>query len=206
MTNLDRYTIMGYIVLIVGLVLMSTIIALGIFELTEQTVLGLPNPYFSETLALPILISGMLFSAIGLGLTWASGSALLSNRKKNKYAKCFSCTRTLSPNIQQVKLAKNTTEGNEEQIQLCRDCILKELERQDGLCPQCKQPIKWNGNLKEFLGEWYHPRCFFELQQGNLTRELKEVTRQVIVKYRCPYCKYVYEETLDKCPQCGGKH
>lgn len=83
---------------------------------------------------------------------------------------------------------------------------LKELVRQDGLCPQCKQPLKWNGNLKEFLGEWYHPRCFFELQQDNLTKELKEITKQVIVKYRCPYCKYVYEEALDRCPQCGANH
>ena len=34
----------------------------------------------------------------------------------------------------------------------------------------------------------------------------KEIIREkvVIVKTRCPYCKKLYEETLDKCPHCGG--
>jgi len=33
----------------------------------------------------------------------------------------------------------------------------------------------------------------------------KTVEKEVIVKIRCPYCKNLYEETLDKCPHCGGK-
>jgi len=35
----------------------------------------------------------------------------------------------------------------------------------------------------------------------------KEIIResQVIVKVRCPYCANLYDETLDKCPYCGGK-
>ncbi len=32
----------------------------------------------------------------------------------------------------------------------------------------------------------------------------KEIIRE-IVKIRCPYCGYVYDEKLDKCPNCGGK-
>jgi hypothetical protein len=27
---------------------------------------------------------------------------------------------------------------------------------------------------------------------------------QVIVKVRCPYCANVYNEILDRCPNCGG--
>ncbi len=28
--------------------------------------------------------------------------------------------------------------------------------------------------------------------------------KEVIVKIRCHYCKHLYNETLDKCPHCGG--
>ena len=36
----------------------------------------------------------------------------------------------------------------------------------------------------------------------------KEIIREkeVIVKIRCRYCKNLYEETLDKCPHCGGSN
>ncbi len=30
------------------------------------------------------------------------------------------------------------------------------------------------------------------------------VQEKVIVKVRCPYCGELYDETLDKCPNCGG--
>lgn len=123
MTSLDRYSLSGYSLVSVGVVLLSLIISLAIMEVTEQTVFGLPNPYFTEVLALPITVSGILFSAAGVGLIWASSSPLLSKKKKIKYAKCFDCNRALSPNVQQVKLAKNSSEGYEQQIQLCRDCI-----------------------------------------------------------------------------------
>jgi len=29
--------------------------------------------------------------------------------------------------------------------------------------------------------------------------------KEVIVKIRCPYCKNLYNETLDKCPYCGAR-
>jgi tRNA(Ile2) C34 agmatinyltransferase TiaS len=32
----------------------------------------------------------------------------------------------------------------------------------------------------------------------------KEIIRE-IVKIRCPYCGELYDEKLDKCPNCGGK-
>lgn len=31
----------------------------------------------------------------------------------------------------------------------------------------------------------------------------REITREV-VKIRCPYCGNLYDETEDKCPNCGG--
>lgn len=35
----------------------------------------------------------------------------------------------------------------------------------------------------------------------------KEIIREkeVIAKVKCPYCQGLYNETLDKCPRCGGK-
>jgi len=39
--------------------------------------------------------------------------------------------------------------------------------------------------------------------QERLTKEvIKE--KEVIVKIKCPYCENTYEQTLDKCPHCGG--
>jgi DNA-directed RNA polymerase subunit RPC12/RpoP len=36
---------------------------------------------------------------------------------------------------------------------------------------------------------------------------IKEIIKesQVVVKIRCPYCANLYDESLDKCPHCGGK-
>jgi rubrerythrin len=33
----------------------------------------------------------------------------------------------------------------------------------------------------------------------------KEIIRE-IVKIRCPYCNNLYDEKLDKCPNCGARH
>jgi hypothetical protein len=35
----------------------------------------------------------------------------------------------------------------------------------------------------------------------------KEIVREkeVIVKVRCSYCNNLYDETLDRCPHCGGR-
>jgi rRNA maturation endonuclease Nob1 len=30
--------------------------------------------------------------------------------------------------------------------------------------------------------------------------------KEVIVKIRCAYCKQVYDESLDRCPNCGAGH
>ena len=41
---------------------------------------------------------------------------------------------------------------------------------------------------------------------SQIVRE-KEIIREkeVIVKIRCPYCKNLFNETLDKCPHCGAR-
>lgn len=40
---------------------------------------------------------------------------------------------------------------------------------------------------------------------GNQPVIEKEIIRE-IVKIRCPYCNSVYDEKLDKCPNCGARH
>jgi ssDNA-binding Zn-finger/Zn-ribbon topoisomerase 1 len=158
-------------------------------------------------------LTGLVFISLGwfLILTTAIIIALFGSKNSSRkqqiieptYEKCFDCGQKLHPNIEQVELTKSISDGNQKQIKLCKDCIVKELDKQDGVCPQCNKPLKWNGNLREFFGEWYHPKCAFEVQQGKHTKEVS--TQEVVVKVRCQYCKYPYDESLDKCPQCGGK-
>jgi len=49
---------------------------------------------------------------------------------------------------------------------------------------------------KEVLGQ--------EESENQLVVKEREIIRE-IVKIRCSYCGNLYEETLDKCPHCGGK-
>ncbi len=44
------------------------------------------------------------------------------------------------------------------------------------------------------------------LDRAGQERPTKEIIKEkeVIVKIRCPYWKNTYEQTLDKCPHCGG--
>jgi hypothetical protein len=39
-----------------------------------------------------------------------------------------------------------------------------------------------------------------------VAESVKEIIKEktVIVKVRCPYCRNLYDEALDKCPYCGG--
>ncbi len=41
-----------------------------------------------------------------------------------------------------------------------------------------------------------------DLEEGSVKEVIKE--KEVIVKIRCSHCANLYDETLDKCPHCGG--
>ena len=45
------------------------------------------------------------------------------------------------------------------------------------------------------------------ITQSSAPIKEKEIIREkeVIIKIRCPYCKNLYPETLDKCPHCGAR-
>ncbi len=77
-----------------------------------------------------------------------------------------------------------------------------------------------NGEGKVYLGKRYEKgqwqKLAEKLMKANITtptaREVNQIVREkeiirekeVIVKIRCPYCKNLYNEILDKCPNCGG--
>ncbi|HEY9753576.1 MAG TPA: hypothetical protein V6C97_00290 [Oculatellaceae cyanobacterium] len=46
------------------------------------------------------------------------------------------------------------------------------------------------------------------IAEAEKKRKEKEIIRekQVIVKVRCEYCRQAFDETLDKCPNCGASH
>jgi hypothetical protein len=201
---LNNYKALGLLALIVGIsfIILSELIHYSFSIFASKNIIPLfPN---SDTIDLIIGVVFALLSLVGFGLSRIkSGKPLKTPITINE--KCYSCDKELSPNVEQVEVTKNISDNEQEKVNICRDCIIKELNKQDGVCPECKKPLKWNGNLREFFGEWYHPRCVYDLQKDRNTKEVKE-TREVVVKFRCPYCKYVYDDSLDKCPQCGGKH
>ena len=192
---------LGFLAAIIGVTFfaMATLIHLKV----EIGVLS-----FNPNLETPYFLLGIVSVLLAISGFWLSHNEIRKAPKiqRKVYEKCYNCDKELTPSIEQVELTKNISNDEQEEVNLCKDCILKELDKQDGVCPQCKKPLKWNGNLREFFGEWYHPKCAYEIQQGKHIKEVKEVTQEVIVKFRCPYCKYIYDESLDKCPQCGGKH
>jgi len=95
----------------------------------------------------------------------------------------------------------------------CNNCFQKILDKQ-GVCPHCNKPlIVGEDNFTQHIvdDKWYHNKCVQRMQylaqhktQQQLTIE-KTITREVVVKIRCPYCNNLFDETLDKCPYCGGK-
>ena len=42
-----------------------------------------------------------------------------------------------------------------------------------------------------------------DLEEGSVKEVIRE--NEVIVKIRCSHCNNLYDETLDKCPHCGGR-
>lgn len=76
------------------------------------------------------------------------------------------------------------------------------------------------GKGQEFIGKKFSNNEIRKLAQESRMSNLnthnkteavvkeKEIIkeRHVIVKIRCSYCRCTYDESLDKCPQCGAKN
>jgi hypothetical protein len=73
---------------------------------------------------------------------------------------------------------------------------------------------------ENLVGTKYKPEFWREMVLNNLKQKEKlekegvekTITREivkekeVIVKVRCPYCRKLYDETLNTCPHCGASH
>ena len=173
------------------------IIAIGFFILAAY--LNLQSNTTNSYLQIPYLIVGLSSSFIALIGFWynARNQVIEATQLELPVDKCDDCQKDLKRTDERTLVSIN-----DEMFELCEKCMVERLNKQDGVCPQCKEPLKWNRNMKEFLGDWYHPKCLFELQQGH---HIKETTK-VVVKVRCPYCNNTYPESLDKCPHCGAKN
>ncbi len=62
---------------------------------------------------------------------------------------------------------------------------------------------------KEFRPEYWRRMALKKTEKPEETStkmSIREIIKEkeVIVKVRCPYCKNTYQETLEKCPNCGA--
>jgi len=92
---------------------------------------------------------------------------------------------------------------------VCQDCFQKEVLDKQGACPHCnKQMIADEDSYSQYIvdNKWYHTTCLRRMEFLSKQQPVeKMITKEVIVKVRCPYCSNLYDETLDKCPHCGAK-
>ncbi len=118
---------------------------------------------------------------------------------------CFLCKRYLNPSTDEHVSYSTSIQGLPVLKYVCRSCMQSLLDKQDGVCPHCGEALQWNGELRQINNMWCHAKCTFKLQSGEATIT-KEISKQIIIKVRCPYCNSAYDESLDNCPQCGAKH
>ena len=89
-------------------------------------------------------------------------------------------------------------------------------------CAILEQPSR-NGEGKNLVGRRYEKnqwKKYIEKHRASIpppketpNKEANQIIREreiirekeVIVKIRCPYCKTTFNETLDKCPNCGAR-
>jgi uncharacterized C2H2 Zn-finger protein len=55
--------------------------------------------------------------------------------------------------------------------------------------------------LTQFANELINLRIVEEASEKATT---KGNIKEIVIKMRCPYCKYTYDKKLDKCPHCGA--
>jgi hypothetical protein len=91
--------------------------------------------------------------------------------KKNQSPKdtCILCKKILKPN------EYNRNVINEKKFparkHICRNCIISCLDKQNNICPQCKQPLKCDNSMELFLSEWYHPKCAYIAREVRLQKK-----------------------------------
>ena len=117
---------------------------------------------------------------------------------------CLTCKRILSPSDER---SVYTVYWRDIPINkwVCKNCAQKGLDLQGGVCPFCKKPLKWSDSMMPRLDKWYHSQCAYIMDRGGSVINV-DPSKEVVVKIRCPYCNHTYDETLDKCSNCGAGH
>jgi len=119
---------------------------------------------------------------------------------------CIYCG-TMLPADKGIYITRYST-GQKEHV--CEDCFQKEVLDKQGLCPHCNKPmVVGEDSFTQSIidNKWYHTTCLRRIELLSKQQPVeKMITKEVIVKVRCPYCSNLYDETLDKCPHCGAKH
>jgi RNA polymerase subunit RPABC4/transcription elongation factor Spt4 len=156
--------------------------------------------------------NGMFEEWLYIGIILVVGSVIglyyIGQRQKEMLTpedNCYICKCPIESTDEHVLYTLNLEGVGPMQKYLCKDCMQELLNAQDGVCPHCGEQLQWNGNLRQINNMWCHAKCAFEIESGK-SAVTKEITKQVIIKVRCPYCNGTYAESLDRCPQCGAKH
>ena len=88
----------------------------------------------------------------------------------------------------------------------CPKCV-RQLKK--GRCPMCNEPVeKKKMRLIEYPAEWGINQPIAINQGAGMSNTTVQVLEKVIVKeivkIPCPYCKTLVENTISRCPECGG--
>jgi hypothetical protein len=59
-----------------------------------------------------------------------------------------------------------------------------------------------DAQIEQTIAELKNKIGAIDLEEGSVKEVIRE--KEVIVKIRCSHCGDLYDETLDKCPHCGG--
>ena len=132
-----------------------------------------PNSNLSNSL-FDCWIRGCLYTLMGFWFN-ARYKVIEATQLELPVDKCDDCQKDLKRTDERTLVSIDN-----EMFELCKECMIKRLDKQDGVCPQCKEPLKWNGNMKDFFGDWYHAKCLFELQQGH---HIKETTKELLLRF-----------------------
>jgi hypothetical protein len=106
----------------------------------------------------------MTAGIIGAFITWRE----IKKGQKPKDT-CILCKRTLKPEEFADNALNKKMLPNKKHI--CKNCMINNLEKQNNICPQCKQPLKWDDSLELFLNEWYHPDCAYIVKEVKLQKK-----------------------------------
>ena len=105
------------------------------------------------------------FGLIIIALPFLCGFAILILQHLDKKStlepgdKCLICKRVIPQSEERISITSTIPGVGVMTKWKCKDCMLKQIQEQDGICPYCKDPIEWNEPLNLRNDIWYHNQC-----------------------------------------------